>query len=774
MIRYLTAFLAALCGCVLSQAQPGCGLSVRIRLAESHSLLPVSEAVIYIDELKQGWDTDEHGILTIDNICAGTYTVHIHSLDIRDTTLSLSIPAAGDYLILLHHNDKMLQRVVITDPHKRYLLQSQESLDAKSLDAASGQNLGDLLRKVSGVTTLSNGATIAKPVIHGLHSNRVLILNNGVRQEDQQWGTEHAPDIDPFLAANITVLKGAAGVRYGTDAIGGVILVEPEVLPAQSGWSGALNTGFFSNNRMGVISGRLDHRFRKLPALAFRVQGTWKQGGNYLLPGGVHAANTGIKEQDYSATLSWRKAHYNAELFYSHFGNDLGIYTGTHVGTREDLERAINSPVPLVPAGFSYRIGRPRQHIEHDLFRFKANAEHQLGTWSLTYAYQHNFRQEYDVMRVDNGRAQLNLNLNTQSLNLNLDHKRIGPLKGQLGIDVSYQDNFFRNGDRVFIPSYTSWTPALYLIERYSWGAKTLEAGFRYDYRHYNMFNPEGPKLENVEYRFDYRNASGTLAFRQQMAKGWEWSATLANAWRAPQANELFSAGLHQGAARVELGNKNLKPEISSGLNLNLRYDPDRKLKADLTLYSQAIQQFIYLSPGPDLLTIRGYYKTFSFRQTDALLSGADLSLSYKWDRHLSADLKGSLLRARDISRKDWLILMPSDRYSLGLRYSRDISDTWKECFLSLNGQYVLQQRRLPGDFDSVDYPRPPAAYFLLEAQAGTTIYAGKQALHLSIAATNLLDQRYRDYMDAFRYFLNQPGRNIIFRLRIPFTISSN
>jgi iron complex outermembrane receptor protein len=96
---------------------------------------------------------------------------------------------------------------------------------------------------LAGVTTLQTGSSISKPVIHGLHSNRILIMNNGVRQEGQQWGSEHAPEIDPFIATRLSVVKGAAGVRYGSDAIGGVILVEPEELPFDKSLSGEAECG---------------------------------------------------------------------------------------------------------------------------------------------------------------------------------------------------------------------------------------------------------------------------------------------------------------------------------------------------------------------------------------------------------------------------------------------------------------------------------------------------------------------------------------------------
>lgn len=769
MLRYCFAAVLAVFSCIRALAQDSCTLSVNILVTEAHNNAPLPDVLLYLTESKMHVQTDENGIASLEQLCPGRYTIHLHSYETEDTTLPLTIGKSGLYRLQLQHSDKVLHQIVVKSRKEHTLLQSQDQLDRNALQQNAGKTISEMLKNVNGVTTLNNGATISKPVIHGLHSNRILMLNNGIRQEDQQWGSEHAPNIDPFVAGKITVLKGAAGVRYGTDAIGGVLLAEPEPIRADAGWGGELNLAAFSNNRMGVASVMAEHRSARHPEFSFRVQASAKQGGNYSIPGGIYVANSGVQERNFSAIAHYRGVHSGAELFFSHFGNTLGVYSGSHTGNQQDLERAINSPVPLVQAPFTYKIGRPRQEVTHDLAKLKAYRENKWGVWNLTYAFQRNFRQEYDVLRVENGEPQLNLTLNTHSVNLNLDHKKIGAFSGQAGIDALYQHNTFKTGDRVFIPSYYSFGAAAYLIERYVRNKWTLEAGARYDYKYFELYNPEGTRLQNVRYLFDYSNPSATLALKHQLNQHWEWSATLANAWRAPQAPELFSAGLHQGGARIELGNKNLVPEKSYSLNLGSTYEIENKFRFDVTLYGQNIRDFIYLSPGPDVLTIRGYYKTFNYLQTDALLYGTDISATYHWNKHCSSEAKAALLRARDQVRKDWLILMPSDRFAAGSKYSFNINEQLKECYLELDADYVLRQTRIPANFDQIDYPRPPAAYFLLRAEAGLQIVCRRQPIYCSIGANNILNTKYRDYMDVFRYFIDQAGTNIVVRLRVPF-----
>ncbi|MES2478319.1 MAG: TonB-dependent receptor plug domain-containing protein [Bacteroidota bacterium] len=768
MIRYYVVILMTILCYVPLKAQVACDLSVRLIVTEMHNNEPLPDIMLYISDAKINVQTDENGIAAIEHLCPGKYSVHIHSVEIQDTTIDVSIDKSASYRLVVNHAAaQILNMVVVRDKNEKTILQSKDELDKAMLRSNSGKTIGEQLKSINGVSTLNNGATISKPVIHGLHSNRILVLNNGVRQEDQQWGSEHALNIDPFIANQITVLKGAAGVRYGTDAIGGVVLVEPSPLGRDIGWSGDINLAAFSNNRMGVISGMLEHRFNKVPELAFRLQGTLKQGGNYRIPGGYWVANTGVKEQDFAATLSYQKVHSGVELFFSRFSNTLGIYRGSHTGSQQDLFNAINSDKPLVSSGFSYTIERPRQEVNHHLLKLKTYLDNKSGLWTLIYAYQNNFRQEYDVMRIDNGKPQLNLTLNTQSLNLNLDHKKIRNFSGQMGIDLQYQHNTFKDGDRVFIPSYYAYTAALYGIERYTKNNWTLEGGMRFDYKHFDMYNPEGQQYKNIRYLFDYRNPSVTLAVKNRVNQKLSWIATLANAWRAPQAPELFSAGFHQGGARIELGNKDLRPEKSYSLNLSGLYEIDKKIRIEASLYGQSIRDFIYLKPGQDVLTIRGYYKTFNYIQTDALMTGADISLKYDWSKNWTSDVRISMLRAKDITQKDWLILMPSDRGTLGLKYHFDVNRQLKDGYISINGQYVMQQNRIPSNFDSIDYPRPPMAYYLLNAEAGVNVKIHQQALFFSISANNLLNAKYRDYMDIFRYFIDQPGTNISLRASI-------
>ena len=231
-----------------------------------------------------------------------------------------------------------------------------------------------------------------------MHSNRLLIINNGIRQEGQQWGTDHAPEIDPFIANNISVLKGAASARYGSDAIAGVIVVDADPLPANNKLGGLFYALGNTNGRAGGISGQMEGAInRKQINYAWRIQGTLKKGGNYAAPA-YYLKNTGYEEADYSIT--WGIKHHIADLkaYYSQYAAKNGIFEGAHAGNLTDLYAAFNRPVPTAPSYFSYAIDRSYQQLNHQIAKLSIT-KHLPDNASLeaTYSFQTDKRYEYDL-----------------------------------------------------------------------------------------------------------------------------------------------------------------------------------------------------------------------------------------------------------------------------------------------------------------------------------------------------------------------------------------
>src|SRR5690606_3946768 len=197
------------------------------------------------------------------------------------------------------------------------------------------------------------------------------------------------------------LIKGAEGVRYGADAIGGVIMVSPPPMPIDPHLSGEIHTLYNTNGRMGAVSGMLQSAINGVNGLSWRLQGTGKRGGN-TRAADYYLGNTGIEEANVSAAIQYSRGTSSLEAYYSRFQTSLGILTSAHIGSLADIEARLDAGRPLEDYPFSYRIAAPRQQVVHDLGKLKWHRDHADGSWlDIQYGIQRNHRQEYDVRRGD-------------------------------------------------------------------------------------------------------------------------------------------------------------------------------------------------------------------------------------------------------------------------------------------------------------------------------------------------------------------------------------
>ena len=264
--------LTILLACAL-QLSAQCVLSIRGKIVDADAKGDLQGATVFLVELNRTVVTGKEGNYLLSGLCPGDYTIRISHAECQSQDFHVHIKEDLIKNIELPHAENILKEVVVVGAAAIRMEGINAELKGRELNATRGQTLGESLQKITGVTLLQTGNNIYKPIIQGLHSSRVLILNNGIRQEGQQWGSEHAPEIDPYIANRLTVIKGAASVRYGGDAIGGVILVEPRLLRHQHELTGEINTAVFSNNRQGVISVMAESAFDKKGSTAWRLQG---------------------------------------------------------------------------------------------------------------------------------------------------------------------------------------------------------------------------------------------------------------------------------------------------------------------------------------------------------------------------------------------------------------------------------------------------------------------------------------------------------------------
>lgn len=742
--------------------------------------------------------TDNAGRFVVDAGCGSRVRITISALGYETTVITAD--RSSDLSIRLSENVRQLDEVLIsgTLEHSEHS-HNFSTLHADDLDRTAGKSLGEALSGMAGVNTIQSGPGIFKPVIHGVHSQRILILNHGIRQEGQQWGAEHAPEIDPFIAADITVIKDASSIKYGTDALGGVVVVNPPELPEQPGISGVAQTVFQSNGRSVTLSGLLEGGISKQPGWGWRIQGTGKRAGDYQTPD-YNLTNTGIRELNFSGAVGYHNKQRGLEIYFSHFETTIGILKGTAINSIEDLRVAMEREPPAYTADFTYEIGAPRQEVKHNLLKIHGHINTNAGGWRFQYGFQNNKRKEYTIRAGDlNNIPNINLRLNTHTFETEFEKPFNERHTICLGMTAMIQDNENVYGtQRVpFVPNFLNMSAGAFSVIKLNTDNWIFDLGARYDFRNSSV---RGLDYRNALYHstFSFHNASISFGATGHLGTTASFSTNLSSAWRPPHVVELFSQGMHQSAAANEYGLL-LDPETNQVKDLDLmEFNPEQAIKwvntfrkhwkslsVEATVYANYIFNYIYLRPSGVTTTVSSILPALRYRQTDALFAGSDVGVQWEMNKNLSLETRLTYLRASDVTNDDYLVYIPGNKVDAVLRYEKKRFENKPRIFAEAKGIFRARQMRAPmvidvetlakennqGDFSGriYDFMEAPPSYFLLNMATGISIPAKQNRVDLRVGVDNVLNTSYREYSNRLRYYADDLGRNFSIALKFFF-----
>jgi len=767
----LGLLLALLLAGFLVKAQE-CTLSVSGRVIDKSDRTPLSFATLIVQENKsKGAITDIHGNFSIVGLCPGEYHIEISYIGYEtkfefiqlDSDLERVVFELGEY-------NELLNEIVVHGEKDDKSTEVHNAIDKEKIRAEGNKNLADVLATVSGVSVLKNGSGISKPIIHGLYGNRVTILNNGLVQAGQQWGNDHAPEIDPFVADHISVVKGAGSLQYGSSALGGVVMVDPYKISQDPHLHGK-STYVFQTNGLGhTLNAQVEKNDNWA---AWRLAGTIKFMGDTKAPD-YYLTNTGRREANFTAQLEKSfNSNWFTTAYYSMFNTNIAILRGSHISNLTDLEEAIGRDIPFYTSDkFSYDISAPKQRVNHHLLKLETEYfidENKLLT--LRFGQQIDRRREYDVRR--SGRSEtpaLSLTLLSSTLDASYDWDVTQWANMKLGIQGNYTDNTNspETGILPLIPDYRSITAAGFVIWQLDKANWLYEAGARYDLKDLEVITiTRTVPREIARYYHTFGNYGINGGIKRKFSEDLTVSLNISLAQRAPEVNELYSYGLHQGVSGIEEGSPDLVSEVSlkSILSVDWNLSPDLYFQG--LAYYQDIQDYIYLEPQDSfLLTIRGAFPLFVYKQTDARIYGTDFTLAYNANKFVSGNLVYAIVRGQDISNDLPLINMPADNIRLGLNFHPRDGQSFTENKLGISAQYVFEQTRY---VEGQDFLPPPDAYFLLNLNTATGFQLGEKHLDINLKVENLLNTTYRDYLNRLRYFADEIGINAVLSLNLTF-----
>ncbi|QHS54769.1 TonB-dependent receptor [Mucilaginibacter sp. 14171R-50] len=722
-------------------------------------------ATVSIPDLHIAVATNVNGEFVIKSIpTKGRFVVQVQYLSYKTLTQTVDFSSTAPMIFALQPSVIESHEVVITGTPitagSRSNSTSASVVSKEQLQGSSTNLIDALARQVPGVGQITTSQAISKPVIRGLSYNRVVTLNDGVKQQGQQWGDEHGIEMDQFSAGRVEVLRGAASLQYGSDALGGVINVIDPPTPAEGNIQGEFLTNYSSNNGLSNTSVMLSGNQN---GFVWRGRGTYQNAYSFNTPAGRYI-NSGFNQTNVSGMFGLNKAWGYSHVNFSYFKNNIGFY---------DAEPGD----PLYNNSTSRTLEYPRQDIRH--YKIAVNNNFLFGSSSLKLdlGYQKNQRRELE----DSPTPSLFFDMNTYSLDAkyylpegNGWHPVIG-LSSSIGHSVNL-------GQELLIPAYDEYSNGAFIYAKKAWGRNTFSAGARFDYIK-NKGKAQNDEDGNTIFTgFDnkFSNVSGALGYTHIFNEVLSFKANAGSAFRAPNPAELGSNGVHEGTSRYEIGNANLSPERSYQTDATLEYGSG-VVTGSFGLYENYIRNYIYASnTNKEQVTVIDEqtglprdYDAYRYGQVNANLYGFEGNLTLHPVSFIHFENTFSYTRASNISFDRPLPLIPAGTLHNTLRFEPKIKGL-KDFYLYAGIDNYFKQSRIDATFET-----PADGYTLLNAGVGATFNVGRQPLKLYVSGTNLTNKAYYDALSRLRpgrysqedptYGVYNMGRNITFGVYIPF-----
>ncbi len=751
---------------------------------ESGRTLPGASVLVH--ELQRGTVTDAYGVYRFERMRPGRYHLHVHYLGYEAQRVDIQLSGNTVQHIRLQPSSLELREIVVendlTKTNESQITQSTDIVGEEQLRRYAGLTLMQGLERLPGVQSINTGIGISKPVIRGMSFNRVVVAENGVKQEGQQWGIDHGLELDQFNVGRVEVLKGPASLLYGSDAMAGVIQVKPALLPAGDSLSGSLTLlGRSVNDHVG---GSAVVQRQGKDGWVYRARLTAHQYGDYKLPADsftynrfiipipdARLENTAGQELHGSAMLGLHRKWGYSQVNWSSFTQRIGFFPG-----------AIGRPLGyrVVNDGNRRNIALPSQYIRHH--KLSWNSSIILGNnWlEADLGWQRNVRDELSLPH-NHGRPFLDsstnvahgLDLQTLSYNVRYHLQLDSSRQLLLGSSGQLQDNVI-SGYEFLIPNFSNRQLGAFALLQWQYSRRLfVNAGLRYDvgWLQSDAFREsllvQGTWIERQRApqidRF-FGNASGAVGMSYQWRKSINLKANLGSSFRLPTIPELTSNGVHHGSFRHEVGDSTLRPERGWQLDLAANYRSSR-WEVKLSPYFNYFSNYIYLRPTGIFTFLPEGGTIFQYTQGRVLHTGTELQLEYHLLENLHLGLLGEYVWMKNLDTQLPLPWTSPATLTWEVAYEFEKSPRWlQKPMFGIDWKWVARQNRVDRNED------PTPAYSLLNVQAGSDFRWGKQRLQFRFLVNNLLDVRYLNHLSRFRLLnLPDPGRNVQVMLTLPF-----
>ncbi len=767
---------------------------------------PLSGVSIYFPDLKIGTSSQPDGSYKIDNLPQSVVLVQISYVGYKQITDKVDLSTTSRKDFMLEPSFAELNEVVVTGMTLSATRNRNpapiSTVSAKQLAQLTSSNIIDAIASQPGISQITTGAGISKPVIRGLGFNRVLVVSDGIRQEGQQWGDEHGVEIDEFGINRVEILKGPASLAYGSDALAGVI----NMLPAPTLQEGKIKMNLLGNYQTnnGQVAGSANFA-GNLKGFIWDVRYSGKIAQAYQNKYDGYVFNSGLRENTFSGIVGLNRSWGYVHLHLSAYHLQPGIVEGERdSATGAFVKPAIvngeeGSLIATKDDFKSYSPLTPYQQIHHYKLVLNNNFILKHGTLKTILGLQQNRRQEYaDILKE--GKYGLYFLLNTLNYDVRYNLPEKNNMDVSVGINGMYQQSQNR-GTEFLIPDYSLFDFGIFAIAKKSWKKLDISGGLRYDTRNEKAGNlwldGDGNAVPGATtgaiHRFSafnsrYQGISGSLGASYQFNELMFTKLNVSRGFRAPNIAEISANGIHEGSVNYVIGVPSLKPENSLQIDYALGLNSEH-VTAEADLFYNMINNFIYLKKlqsvnGSDSL-IAGY-NTFKYDAGDAHLWGAEISVDIHphpldWLHFENSFSWVNSVQTNQPDSAKYLPFTPAPKFSSDLRADKKQLGKWiQHAFVKIGITSFFDQNHYYAAYGTETATR---GYTLLNAGIGADIVSNKKSLFsILINGNNLTDVAYQSHLSRLKYFdsnnvTGRPGvfnmgRNISFKLIVPLDLN--
>lgn len=684
---------------------------------------PMAGVTIALPEIHKETISDEKGNYVISNLPSGNfkivfsyvgYATQSKAIVVNQKTLQLDI--------VLEETMHQMDEVIVSTAFNKLQSQNVMKVEHQSVKAMQQKGTATLIEGLAtlpGVSQVSTGTSIGKPVIRGLSGNRVLVYTQGVRLENQQFGEEHGLGLNDSGIESVEVIKGPASLLYGSDAIGGVLYFNPEKFGKSNTSELNFNQKYFSNT-----NGTNSSLGYKLSGedLKFTTRISNNKHADYKIAEGDRVTNTRFNELDFKTALGYSNSSFSSTLRYNYNKLDLGI---PEAGIAEQT----NSKSPDFPKqGVISHI----LSLNNSIFFSNSKLEADLG-------YIDNDRSEFEDSEV----AELQMKLKTFNYNVKYYLPKIGKIESIFGVQGMHQTNL-NLAEEILIPDATTSDFGVFGTANYEWKKNVIQAGLRWDNRkitttEHGIIGDEG-YFAAINRKFQSFNSS--LGLKSSLRENIILRLNLATGFRAPNLAELTSNGVHEGSNRYEIGNSALQNEQNFQTDLNLEYR-NSHFELFLNGFYNHITNYIFIAPNGNQINGNDVY---DYLQANANLYGGEAGIHFHphpidW-LHITSSFESVTGKKQNGEN---LPLIPAMKWNSSIKTEFKSTKWFQEGFAVLNLEHYLNQNN-PGLFET-----NTTDYTLLNLGFGGQIRLGKMAFDVNINANNLLDKRYISHLSRLK-----------------------